>query len=624
MAGFAFDPKNYPTSPGVYLMKNASGRIVYVGKAKSLRARLSSYFRGTDQSPKTRALVSVIAFIDTLLTGSEKEALLLEASLIKKHKPRYNIVLRDDKSYVLFKLDKSTAYPRLTMTRRVVADGSVYYGPFTSAASARATWRELTRIFAIRKCSDASFANRARPCLYHHIGQCGAPCKGLVSPEEYAAVVRRVEAFLAGRSKELITNLEKEMREASAALEFERAAQLRDLIQAMRDTVEGQAAVLPGMGDADALGYFVSERGLAASLVFVRQGRVLDRTNFYWPRLGDADVSEALSALPAQYYGPGRFIPGRLITPFALPDATAIGEALTVHRGAEVKITAARGAKEKGLIEIAAANAREAARDRERKQNADPASLLAAALRLPREARRIETVDISHLGGGGVVAGMIVYEDGRLKTEDYRHYKIAGAEGSGDDYLALAAWAVRRVASGEPWPDLVLIDGGRGQLAAVERALAEAEGGAGTVAAGRFELAAIVKESHAASALEDKIYRPGRKNPLSLKPGSPELLFLQHLRDTAHRFALSRQRRSRKAAALQSQVLDIPGVGPKTARLLWDRFGSVPAMAEATTGDLTALGLGPKQAADLVAKLAKILERETNRGKPLLQREDAS
>jgi excinuclease ABC subunit C len=608
MPGFAFDPKNYPVSPGVYLMKNASGRIVYVGKAKSLRARLSSYFRGSDQSPKTRALVSVIAQIDTLLTGSEKEALLLEASLIKKHKPRYNIVLRDDKSYVLFKLDKSTAYPRLTMTRRVVADGSVYYGPFTSAASARATWRELTRIFAIRKCSDAAFANRARPCLYHHIGQCGAPCKGLVPPEEYAAVVRQVEAFLTGRSKELIANLEKEMREASAALRFERAAQLRDLIRAMRDTVEGQAAVLPGMGDLDALGYHASERGLAASLVFVRQGRVLDRTNFYWPRLGEADALEALSGLPAQFYGPGRFIPPRLITPFPLPDAAAIGDALAVHRGAPVKIAAARGAQEKGLIEIAGANARETARDRERRLGDDPAGLLAAALRLARAARRIETVDISHLGGGGVVAGMVVYEDGRLKTEDYRHYKLEGAEGSGDDYLALAAWAKRRAASGEPWPDLVLIDGGRGQLAAVARALDEAG------AAGRFELAAIVKESHAAGALEDKIYRPGRKNPLGLKPGSPELLFLQHLRDTAHRFALSRQRRSRKAAALRSQVLDIPGVGPKTARTLWDRFGSVKAMAAATPEDLRALGLKPA----LAGKLAKILEGEKDRGNPLL------
>ncbi|MBF0480359.1 MAG: excinuclease ABC subunit UvrC [Desulfovibrionaceae bacterium] len=596
-------------------MKNASGRIVYVGKAKSLRARLSSYFRGSDHTPKTRVLVSLIAAIDTLLTGSEKEALLLEASLIKKHKPRYNIVLRDDKSYVLFKLDKSSAYPRLSMTRRVAADGSTYYGPFTSAASARATWRELTRIFAIRKCSDASFANRARPCLYHHLGQCGAPCKGLVAPEDYAAVVRQVEAFLAGRSKELIVNLEKEMREASAGLQYERAAKLRDLIRAMRDTVEGQAAVLPGMGDLDALGYHVSERGLAASLVFVRQGRVLDRTNFYWPRLTGADVLEALSGLPAQFYGPGRFIPPRLIVPFALPDAAAIAEALAVHRGAPVKISAARGAKEKGLIEIANANAGEAARERERRLAADPASLLAVALHLSREAKRIETVDISHLGGGGVVAGQVVYEDGRLKTEDYRHYKLEAAEGSSDDYLALAAWAARRAASGEPWPDLVLIDGGRGQLAAVQRALDEAG------AAGRFELAAIVKESHAASALEDAVYRPGRKNPLPLKPGSPELLFLQHLRDAAHRFALSRQRRSRKAAALQSRVLDIPGVGPKTARLLWDRFDSVEAMAKATAEDLASLGLGLERASRLAGKLAKILERGGESGeKPFVNK----
>jgi excinuclease ABC subunit C len=598
MSHFSFDPINYPTEPGVYLMKNASGRIVYVGKAKSLRARLSSYFRATGLTPKTRALVAVIAAIDTLVTASEKEALLLEASLIKKHRPRYNIVLRDDKSYVVFKLDKSTPYPRLTLTRRVAADGSVYFGPFTSAAQARATWRELSRIFAIRKCSDASFANRARPCLYHHLGQCGAPCKGLVSVEEYAAVVRQVEAFLSGRSKQLIADVEREMREASEAMDFERAARLRDLSRAMRATVEGQAAVLPGMGDADALGFYAGERGLAASVVFVRQGRVLDRANFYWPKLTEEDAAEALAALPAQFYGPGRFIPERLITPLALEDASALGEALTVHRGAPVKVAKARGEGEKRLIAIAAANAKEAARDRERRATGDPALLLGDALHLSREARRIETVDISHLGGRGTVAGLVVYEDGALTKSDYRLYNIEAAEGTGDDLLALAAFAARRAASGEPWPDLLLIDGGKGQLGAVERALTEAG------AAGLFDLAGIVKESHAGSALEDRVFRPGRKNPLPLRPGSPELLFLQHLRDTAHNFALSRQRRARTKKALASTVQALPGVGVKTARALWDRFGSIQAMAKATAEELRSLGLGPKQAATLAAKLA--------------------
>ncbi|WP_243309944.1 excinuclease ABC subunit UvrC [Fundidesulfovibrio agrisoli] len=606
---FEFVTKDYPTDPGVYLMKNAQGKVLYVGKAVNLRSRLSSYFRGEVAHPKTRALVARVAGVDVLVTGTEKEALLLEASLIKKHRPRYNIVLRDDKSHILFKLDKTHDFPKIAFTRRVVRDGSTYFGPFTSAQAARKTWRELNRLFPLRKCRDTSFKNRVRPCLYHFIGQCLAPCVGAVSKADYAVLVRRVEAFLSGKSAEVLKRAEREMLEASEALQFERAAELRDLLAAMRATIEGQAAVLPNHPDLDALDVFSAGGGMGLTVLFVRQGRLLDRANFFWPDFSVEELPEALPSFLTQYYKPESFVPGRVMLSQRMMEAmgeeaaAVTADILGERRGAKVLLNAPRTEEEHRLVEIASANAARAVAEAGAgvgeggSQESMPA-LLGRKLQLGREIGRIEAVDVSHLGGKGMRVGMVVYEDGRFDRQEYRQYAFPELEGSSDDYAALARWVEKRIDSGEPWADLVLIDGGKGQLAAVERAM----GAAGLP--NLWEIASIAKSGRAMNAQDDQVFRPGRKNPLALRPGSRELLFLQRLRDEVHRFVIGRQRQVRKKQALASEVLNLPGVGPKTAKLLWERFSTLEGIKAATVEQLAEIkGLGPLKAAAVHAAL---------------------
>ena len=594
----------FPTCPGVYLMKNAAGRIVYVGKAKHLRRRLASYFQPEHRlTPKVRVMMTRVESIDFLCTSTEKEALLLEASLIKKHRPKYNIVLRDDKQYVLFCLSRSHPFPALRLTRKVLRDGSIYFGPFTSALSARETKRVIDRLFPLRKCRDTVFANRTRPCLQYHIGRCLGPCCLPVSEDEYQQVVRRVELFLSGKSDELMDGLHAQMMHKADELDFEAAARLRDSIRALRETVERQAAVLSDGRDLDVVATHGHEHGAALAVVFVRQGRIIDGQSF-WFADAVVDTPEAQVSLTdsflMQYYNAERFIPARIVTAFGSLDP-ALEEALGDMRGGKVIVAKARGDQERRLVDIATANAKAHA-IRRRRDEPTPVEL-AAALGVEGEVERIECVDASHIQGEGMRVGMVVFVDGREEKSAYRVYSFPELEGTADDYLALASFAARRAASGPPWPDLLLIDGGKGQLGAVERAMAE--NGLGDV-----PLAAIAKgDSRRAGELGDVIFRPGRKNPLSLKPGSPGLLFLQHVRDTAHRFVISRLRRHKRTAQLVSNLDNLPGVGPKTARLLWEHFESVQAMASASVEDLAALpGLGPKKAAALHAKLKSLIK----------------
>ena len=329
----------FPTCPGVYLMKNAAGRIVYVGKAKHLRRRLASYFQAEHRlPPKVRIMMPRVEAIDYLCTATEKEALLLEASLIKKHRPKYNIVLRDDKQYVLFCLSRNHPFPALRMTRKVLRDGSVYFGPFTSALSARETRRVIDRLFPLRKCRDTVFANRTRPCLQYHIGRCLGPCCLPVSEEDYRQVVRRVELFLSGKSGELMDGLRAEMTRLADDLDFEGAARLRDSIRAIRDTVERQAAVLSDGRDLDVVGVHAGEGGAALALVFVRQGRVIDGQTFWFAGASVDSPEEAAGLTDSfllQYYNAERFIPARIVTPFGTPDP-ALEEALADMRGGRV------------------------------------------------------------------------------------------------------------------------------------------------------------------------------------------------------------------------------------------------------------------------------------------------
>lgn len=636
-----------PVTPGVYLYKDAQGRIIYVGKARNLRRRILSYFRDASVlTPKTAAMIGHAASLETLSTTTEKEALLLEASLIKKHRPHYNIVLRDDKQYVLFRIAKDVPFPRLEIVRHTRRDNARYFGPFTSGLAARETWKTIHRVFPLRRCSDRAFKNRVRPCLYHHIGQCLAPCTEDVSPPSYAALIHRVELLLSGRSRELLDMLHHAMAEASEKLEYEQAAACRDQIRAIERTVERQSVVLPEGGNMDVAGVIPAKGGLALGLLFVREGRLVDGRTFFWPDLELAEGPELLWSFLGQFYGPQSSIPPRIVVPWLPEDAPrpegapaaaapetgmvsdgdqepetesleALEATLADLRGGIVRIARPRNAAESRLVDMAVSNARESAVTKTETPMADR---LASAFRLDRAhpalpgavlmpsrpIRRIECVDISHTGGTSTRAGMVVFEDGQPQKPDYRTYALEGDSAcNGDDYAALAEWMRRRLESGPPWADLVLLDGGRGQVSAVQRIVRESG------AEGRFLLAGIAKArdemgraDRRAGNVGDRIFLPGRSNPLPLREGSAELLFLQHIRDTAHHFVIGRHRRARAGAALSAELLRIPGVGTATARLLWDHFKSLEAIITATPEQLSAIhGIGPRKAAALAGKL---------------------
>ena len=610
----------FPAEPGVYLYKDAAGHILYVGKARRLRQRIASYFRdGSGLSPKTRAMLRAAAHIDILRTGTEKEALLLEASLIKKHRPRFNIVLRDDKEYLIFRIGSTHPYPRIEVVRRsqrMTRDrGARFFGPFSSGSAARETVKLIHKYFFLRRCRDAAFTNRTRPCLYYDMGQCLAPCVLPVPEDEYQTLLDKAVLLLSGRSRELLHTLDDEMTRAASELRFEQAARLRDQIRAVERTLERQSVVLPHSRNLDILGVAQIPEGLALGVMFVRDGKLLDGRNFFWPGLTAEDIPELVNGFLAQYYlnhrGIGDSIPARIVAPW-LPDGEVndppeharegaspgtceaksadsgrgagdavaaascpfredrpmhvLENALAEIRGAPVRISRPQGQDEDNLSLMAASNAREAVRSAAAVSMAD---LLAKALGMRRPARRIEAVDISHTSGRQTRAGLIVFEDEQPVPGDFRNYALDlsrnGAE-AGDDYAALAAWAGRRAAAGEPWPDLLLVDGGKGQLAAVRRAFAEAG------AVDRFHLASIAKArtvdgqaDRRAGNTSDRIFLPGRSNPVNLPPGSRELLFLQRIRDAAHDFAVGRHRQARAAATLAEKLTRLPGIGTVAA-----------------------------------------------------------
>lgn len=651
------DLSQYPAEPGVYLYKDAAGRVLYVGKARRLRQRLASYFRDPDAlSAKTRHMLEQAASIDILCTGTEKEALLLEASLIKKHRPRYNIVLRDDKAYLLFRITTAHPFPRVEIARRQPGrkknPRDRFFGPFSSGQAARETWRLIHKHFPLRRCRDASFTNRTRPCLYHHIGQCLAPCVLPVAQEEYRAVLHKVILLLSGKSRELADKLKAEMLEASAQLRFEQAAAIRDQIRAVERTLERQSVVLGEDKDLDVIGVAQLPEGLALGVLFVRGGLLLDGRSFFWPGLAVEDTPELLSGFLSQYYldrrGLGDSIPPRIVAPWLPgepsapeaedgPEADESGDApsalsfraleatLADIRGGPTQITPPKGPDEDSLVLMATANAREAMKN---SLHTPMAETLARRLHTARPIRRIEAVDISHTSGRATRAGAVVFEDEQPVKRDYRTHALdeslagSGAE-AGDDYAALAAWAARRAASDRPLPDMVLVDGGKGQLAAVHRAFAEAGLSPGTGPEDAFILASIAKArdedgkaDRRAGNVADRIFLPGRSNPLAFPPGSPELLYLQRIRDAAHDFALGRHRKARAAATLSGELTRVPGVGPVLARRLFERFGSLAAMAEAGEQALASTpGVGKTRARAIADRLVLLLGSDQGSGK---------
>ncbi|HXY97525.1 MAG TPA: excinuclease ABC subunit UvrC [Steroidobacteraceae bacterium] len=594
-----FDHKEYiaalPRRPGVYRMFGADHELLYVGKARSLKDRVGTYFAAGNVNPKVQALVGQITAIEVTVTNSETEALLLEYNLIKEHKPRFNVVLRDDKSFPYIHLDTRHEFPRLTFYRGARNAPGRYFGPFPSAGAVRDTLNQLQKLFRIRNCRDTFFANRSRPCLQHQIGRCSAPCVGLITPEAYAQDIQAAVKVLEGRSDEVNAELAARMEEAGARLEFERAAQLRDQLAALKRIQAQQVVTAGGERDADVLA-IVGEAGeYCVSVMLVRGGRNLGTTS-YFPRALLAEPEEALASFIMQYYAEAE-PPPEVLLGQVLPDAAALAEALSGKAGHAVEVRhPSRGLAAK-WVELTHENAVQSLRMRH-SQRAGVEEMLAEltrALDLPEPPARIECFDISHTGGEGTVASCVVFgPEGPLKKE-YRRFNIAGVT-PGDDYAALRQALERRyrhVRSGEvPTPDLLLIDGGAGQVGEVHGVLAE-------LGFSDLTLVGVAKGPDRRPG-QERLFVYGSPAAVILEPHSPALRFIQRIRDEAHRFAITGHRRKRARRYNESVLEVVPGLGPAKRRALLKHFGGLQGVMRAGVADFT-------QVAGIGATLARSL-----------------
>jgi excinuclease ABC subunit C len=587
-----------PAGPGVYLFRNAQRKILYVGKAQNLRARVRSYVSGGDGRVRIPRLVAEIADVDVVVTPNVKDALLLENELIKRHRPPYNVRLRDDKQYLALRLDPREPWPRVVQVRRFRQDGALYFGPYTSSIAMRESLSQLRRIFPLRSCSDPVFrdyARRGRPCIEYEMRRCAGPCCGLVDEAGYAELVRGTELFLRGRSRELVGELERRMAEAAASERFEEAARLRDRIEAVRQTLERQRIVGEREVDRDVFGLARDGGDIEVQVFHVRAGRVADGASYGFSdvRLDDGDV---MSSFLGQYYGDAdaREVPGEVLTSADVEDEGAL-EALLVERsGRRVALRAPRRGPARELVEAARTNAALTLARRVQSRESVGAALdeLQAKLGLARRPRRIECYDVSNLQGTLAVASRVAFEDGAPVPRDWRHYRIRASR-AGDDLACLREVALRRLArrEREPLPDLFLVDGGRGQLGVFTAAL----GDAGL----EVDCVAIAKERDLASPSPrvkrsgglkaERLFVPGRANPISLAPSSRGLLLLQKIRDESHRFAIEFQRSLRQRTHLRSVLEEVPGIGPKKRRALLRHLGSLRAVREASAEALAAV-----------------------------------
>lgn len=590
MSAVEFDPLSFPTGSGVYLMKAADGSVLYVGKAKNLRSRLRSYFsRSGDGRVHIRFLMAKVCSIDTIVTDTEKEALILENTLIKKHRPRYNINLRDDKTYVSLRLDPQEEFPALSVVRKVKRDGALYFGPYASSGAVKATLKEIYRIFPLRHYPLAQCRKRKRPCLFFQIGQCSAPCFGHIGAAQYDELVKAVVALLSGRPSEVRQMLWRKMEEASASMRFEEAARLRDQIRDIDATVERQKVVEAGGGDMDVVGIHRQEGEVHLSLLFVRQGQLVDSRHYAlrW-RL---DEDELLDGFLQEFYGREVLIPELILLPFEPASPDVLTEWLTERRGRKVQLSVPRRGPRLELVEMARKNALEAARRNrdERRRRLDALEDLRQRLGLSRLPKRMECFDISNVQGEYSVGSMSVVIEGEAAKDAYRRYRIRSVVGA-DDFASMQEVLRRRLCRGideDNLPDFILIDGGRGQLGAVEEVL----GGLGL--AGRIDLAGLAKSrvianvrGRAVERSEERVFLPGRKNPVLLRQGSAALFMLERLRDEAHRFAIGYHRKLRGKAALHSELDEIEGIGEARRKLLIQTFGSLKNLRRASLEEL--------------------------------------
>ena len=582
--GFSDSIKNalavLPEKPGVYLMHDAEGKVIYVGKAVVLKNRVRSYFRNlASHTPKVRAMVAKIAEIETIITSSEVEALILECNLIKKYRPRYNISLKDDKSYPYLKVTMQEDCPRLHMTRRLMRDGAKYYGPYADAGAMYETMKLLKTMFPLRTCRKM---NPDRPCLNYHIKRCLAPCAGYVSKDEYGKMIKSVCMVLDGRTTELERDLKQRMQQAAEEYAFEEAARLRDQLQAVERLNESQKAVTNNGGDMDIIGFAQDMTGNCLQIFFVRKGKLIGRDNFFLQDGGEAP-QEVLTAFIKQYYNEATFIPREIV----LPQLPQVEEQqlieLWLREKAERKVellTPQRGVKRE-LLQLANDNALKLLQERLRKgslslkNDEQAAEELQQALGLAHSLERMDCFDISHTQGSETVASMVVFRNGSISKKDYRKYKIVSAEGKPDDFKSMQEVVYRRYKDYEDLPNLVVIDGGKGQLSSaleVIRGLGLAD----------LPVVGLAKR-------EEEIFIPHQSTSILLDRDSAALHLIQRIRDEAHRFAITFHRKLRGKRNLVSVLDHVEGIGPKRRQALWKAFKTLDAMKAASVEELASV-----------------------------------
>lgn len=589
-----------PGSPGVYLFKNEQGEIIYIGKAAVLADRVRSYFqKGTDHSLKTSLLVSHVTDLETMVTRSELEALILESNLVKRHKPRFNIVLRDDKQYPYVRLPIKDDFPRLSIVRRVQKDGALYYGPYTPANALRETLKVIKHVFPLATCTIDIDGTADRACIEFEIKRCMAPCTGNQSKEEYHQIVKQVRQFLEGRDHELLDDLRTRMEIAAEREEFEEAARLRDRLFKIQRMLEKQRITQTSATDQDVIGLARQGSAVDLQILFVRGGLLIGRKDFFWPQSADAPDEELVRSAIEQFYNKDGQPPREVLVPTDLEDTVLIQQWLSDKRGESVHVRSPeRGAKHQ-LVLLAEENAAAAVADhlRDVERDRQAGEELKRLLRLEQAPHRIEGFDISNTMGNDSVASMVVWKDGQMKKTDYRRFKIQTVEGA-NDFASMKEVVTRRYGREESLaqPDLILIDGGLGQLAAALEGLKEA---------GQPGLP-ILGLAKARGDKEERVFLAGRKNPIVLRATSPATHLLQHIRDEAHRFAITFHRKLRGKSLVSSKLDQVIGIGEIRRNQLLEKFGSLDKVVSASDEALQEAGLN----AETVLNLRRALEQK--------------
>jgi excinuclease ABC subunit C len=579
-----------PEKPGVYLFKDPGGTVLYVGKAGSLRSRVRSYFLESSWvNAKTGSLAREIADLETIVVDNEREALALEHNLIKRYKPKFNVMLRDDKTYPYIKLTMGEKYPRVYFTRKVKKDGALYFGPYFPAGLARRILHFIHKRFLVPSCFVDLTKTHPRPCLQFYIKRCLGPCvAGLTTDERYAVAVRDVRMFLEGRRHDLMKSIEERMIAAAEQERFEEAASYRDLLRTMEDIEERQRIAATQGDDTDVVAYYAEPPLVAANVFHLRGGRIVDRREFYWEELEAFDPHEFVPSLLKQLYLEAEYLPKRIHVPIDFEERELLEETLSDRAGHKVEIfTPQRGSKA-AILDLVENNAKHSFEQRFRVMKPTSKAIgeaLQNALSLPEEPKRIESFDISHIQGTDTVASMVVWENGKMKKSDYRKFIIRGEAGPGgrprsenDDFASMHEAVTRRYKrlqeEQETMPSLILIDGGLGQLHAAARALDELQ---------------IINQPMASIAKKEEIlYVLGQENePCVLDRHSPVLHLIQQIRDETHRFAVAFHRQRRATRQTHTALLDIPGIGPRTSQKLLQRYGSIANLRRATVEELS-------------------------------------